>query len=138
MNILYKDEHFLIIHNEKYCYVPGFLNIISINDAWDESIEKIEKIARLEQTIRKLFLELDIQIVGLYREEDENEDFTISIIPFHVKQLEFLGISPDMFQPYIEKYLNSFDISFIKEVKFIDEKVSNALKNYFIGGKNES
>ena len=115
--IIYKDEYYTILQTPEYPYIPGFCTIIENNKEWYSSIESINRLALLEKIIRQELLNLGVQLVGIYREESPDKKLKVLIIPYHIKQLENLQISPDLYQPYISKYLNSFDTSYTDKVK---------------------
>jgi|GEM_PF-2911146 hypothetical protein len=48
------------------------------------------------------------KLTGIYREEYENNKFRILIIPYDISILQQNNISPDLYQPYIKDYLESF------------------------------
>ena len=63
------------------------------------------------------------KLTGIYREEYENNKFRILIIPYDISILQQNNISPDLYQPYIKDYLESFkknnDDSDIVNVKIL-------------------
>jgi len=126
---IYEDEYYEIFHHEKFSNVPGMVVIKPKLENWYSIDAAIEKLAILEKIIRDYLLEIGIELVGIYREQNEEGKFEITMIPYHVHQLNLLGISPDLYQPFIEKYLNSFDSSHINEVKLINKKLSLKLGN---------
>lgn len=48
------------------------------------------------------------KLTGIYREEYENNKFRILIIPYDISISQQNNISPDLYQPYIKDYLESF------------------------------
>lgn len=48
------------------------------------------------------------KLTGIYREEYENNKFRILIISYDISILQQNNISPDLYQPYIKDYLESF------------------------------
>lgn len=129
--IIYKDEYYTILQTPEYPNIPGFYTIIENNKEWYSSIESINRLALLEKTIRQELLNLGIQLVGIYREESAAKKFKVLIIPYYIKQLEKLQISPDLYQPYIQKYLNSFDDSYTDKVN----ETNSVMKRCLYKGK---
>lgn len=67
-----------------------------------------------------------IELIGIYREEYKN-GFRILIIPYDIKILEQNNISPDLYQPYIREYLDSFKTK-DTDCNKINTKILNRLK----------
>jgi len=126
---IYEDEYYKIFNHEKFNNVPGMVVIKPKSENWYSTDAAIERLAILEKSIRDYLLEIGIELVGIYREQNEEGKFEITMIPYHIHQLNLLGISPDLYQPFIEKYLNSFDSSHINEVNSINKKLSLKLRN---------
>lgn len=129
--ILYEGKYFLLQQNNKYPFIPGCYQIIEKDDVnFIYSTQKIEELARLEKKIRDFLLENNMQLVGIYKEE-ENGRFNFYIITYHIEVLKQNNINPDLYQPYIEKYLSSFSKKNLENVKVLNKK----LKKYFDAGK---
>jgi len=124
--ILYEDAYFYITKCPEYANVPGFFVIYENNNNWYSSAESINRLALLEKTIRDEFMKCGIELTGIYREENDNE-FRVLIIPFDVKVLNSINISPDLYQPYIKEYLDFFKPSNI-EYDMLDTKVLTRLR----------
>ncbi|MBQ6546697.1 MAG: hypothetical protein IJL74_01710 [Bacilli bacterium] len=119
--IIYKDKYFQVVQTEEYPNVPGCYTIIEVDN--DISADKTKSLAVLEKKIRDKLAELNIDLVGIYKQEKEN-NLNVIIIPYHIDRLQELNINPDEYQPYIEKYLTSYDndnsnkaIYYAKEMK---------------------
>jgi len=106
---IYEDEYFYVHQSSEYKNVPGFYVITEKNTKWNSTSKTINRLAEIEKNIRDGFLELGIQLVGIYREQTPENEFKVLLIPYHLEVLTKLGISPDEYQPYIEKYLKSFN-----------------------------
>lgn len=106
---LYEDEYFYITNCKEFPKVPGLVAIYSKIDYWYCSKNSIKKLALIEKTIREELMNQGFELAGIYREEYKKNKFRILIIPYDVKILEKNNISPDMYQPYIRKYLESFE-----------------------------
>lgn len=106
--ILYQDKYFYITKCKEFPNVPGLFAIYENGNKWDSSEISIKRLALIEKTIRDELMNQGIDLVGIYREEYENGTFRILIIPYDVKILKQNNISPDLYQPYIKEYLESF------------------------------
>lgn len=104
---LYEDQYFYITKCKEFPNVPGLLTIHEKDDNWYSSEESIKRLALIEKTIRDELMKLGFELAGIYGEENNNE-FRILIIPYDVKLLVQNNIPPDLYQPFIRKYLESF------------------------------
>lgn len=107
-NILYEDQYFYITKCEEFPNVPGLLTIYEIDNNWYSSEASIKRLALIEKTIREELMKQGFELTGIYREEYDDNKFRILIIPYNVKILKQNNISPDLYQPFIRKYLESF------------------------------
>lgn len=105
---LYEDQYFYINKCEEFPNVPGLFAIYENGDNWYNSELAIKRLAIIEKTIRDELMKQGIELTGIYREEYENNKFRILVIPYDVKILKQNNISPDLYQPYIREYLESF------------------------------
>jgi hypothetical protein len=128
-NEIYEDEYFIVGQEEKYYFIPGFYEIKERNLEWDNSLESISKLATIEKSIRDTLLELGIELVGIYREESTNGDFKVLIIPYHIEALKKLGISPNLYQPYIQYYLENYTVLNNNNVSKTNDAIIEKLKN---------
>lgn len=105
---LYEDEYFYITGCKEFPNVPGLVVIYSKIDYWYCLENSIKRLAVIEKTIREELMAQGFELAGIYREEYKDNKFRILIIPYSVTILKQNDISPDMYQPYIRKYLESF------------------------------
>lgn len=112
---IYEDYYYTITQHPEYKNIPGFYVINENNCSWDESVESINRLPELEKCIRDYLLEIGVELVGIYKEQTDS-GFQVYLIPYHISVLEKNCISPDLYQPYISKYLNSFDEKYKEEV----------------------
>lgn len=124
---IYCDEFYRVVPCPEYPSVPGFYVIFERDKPWYSSINSIKRLAILEKTIRDELLLLGTELVGIYHEEIE-EKFRVLIIPYYVQKLRENGISPDLYQPFITKYLNSFVEFNLSLINDINNKISNKLE----------
>lgn len=108
-NLLYEDEYFYITNCKEFPNVPGLVTIITKVNPWYNSNELIKRLALIEKTIREELMKYGFELVGIYREEYDEDKLRILIIPYNIKVLEQNDISPDLYQPYIRRYLESFN-----------------------------
>ena len=107
--ILYEDQYFYITKCSEFPNVPGFMTIYAKGgDTWYYSEDSIKRLALIEKTIREEFMELGFELAGIYREEYDDNRFRILIIPYSIELLKQNNISPDFYQPFIRRYLESF------------------------------
>ena len=125
---IYEDKYYKIYYHEKFSNVPGMVVIKPKLEEWYYNDKAIEKLAILEKAIRDCLFEVGVELVGIYKEQDENGKYEITMIPYHIYKLNSLGISPDLYQPFIEKYLNSFDSSDVNELNSINKKITLKLR----------
>ena len=109
---IYENEYYLVETIDEYKNVPGLCQIKEKNIKWYDSSETVDNLAVLEHTIRRVLLDLGATLTGIYREE--KDVFRIIIIPYFIDKLEENNISPDLYQPYINKYLDSFSDDYKK------------------------
>lgn len=109
--ILYENQYFYITKCNEFPNIPGFFVIYEKENRWYSSEDSIKTLAIIEKTIRDELMKQGIELTGIYREEYEDNKFRILIIPYDVNVLEQNNISPDLYQPYIKKYLESFNIN---------------------------
>ena len=129
--ILYEGKYFLLKQNDKYPFIPGCYQLIEKDKiSFIYSSEKLEELVRLEKKVRDFLLENNMQLVGIYKEE-HNGLFKFYIITYHVEMLKQNNIDPDLYQPYIERYLSSFSEEKTDNVKVLNKK----LKKYFKAGE---
>ena len=127
--ILYNGKYFILKQNKNFQYIPGCYEIIEKSEeSWIYSEDAITELAVLEKSIRDFLLENGMSLVGIYREEQENK-FKFYIMTYHVKKLEELNISPDLYQPYIEQYLSSFNDSYKNDVEYLNKNLKKRLFN---------
>ncbi len=107
--ILFENKFFYITKCEEFPYVPGLLAIYEKDVKWNCNEKIIKLLAEIEKIIRDELMEQGVALTGIYREEYEDDRFRILIIPYDVKILEQNNISPDLYQPYIREYLESFN-----------------------------
>lgn len=105
---LYEDQYFYITKCDEFPNVPGLLVIYENGEKWYSSEKSIKRLATIEKTIRDELMQQGIKLTGIYREEYENNKFRVLVIPYDVKILQQNNISPDLYQPYIREYLESF------------------------------
>lgn len=108
-NLLYEDEYFYITNCKEFPNVPGMVTIITKFNPWYNSNELIKRLALIEKTIREELMKYGFELVGIYREEYDENKLRILIIPYNIKILEQNDISPDLYQPHIGRYLESFN-----------------------------
>lgn len=125
---IYEDEYLVVRQSEIYSNVPGFYTITVKKDTWDNSLDSIDRLSMIEKKIRDVLFEVGIELVGIYNEQSEDRDFIVFVIPYHIKKLKLLGISPDLYQPHIPEYLQSFDVSNKEDVYSLNEKMIRELK----------
>lgn len=125
-NVLYKDQYFYITNCDEYLNVPGMFAIYENNEIWYSSEKSIKRLCIIEKTIRDALMQQGIELIGIYREEYKN-GFRILIIPYDIKILEQNNISPDLYQPYIREYLDSFKTK-DTDCNKINTKILNRLK----------
>lgn len=106
--ILYEDQYFYITKCEEFPNVPGLLTIYEKDNNWYSSEASIKRLALIEKTIREELMEQGFELTGIYKEEYDDNEFRILIVPYDVKILKQNNISPDLYQPFIRKYLESF------------------------------
>lgn len=106
--ILYEDQYFYITQCKEFPNVPGLFAIYENGNKWYSSKDSINRLATIEKAIRDELMNQGIDLVGIYKEEYEKDVFRILIIPYDVKILKQNNISPDLYQPYIKEYLESF------------------------------
>ncbi len=121
--ILYEDQYFYITKCDEYPNVPGMFAIYETSGKWYSSEKSIKRLAAIEKKIRDELMKQGFKLTGIYREEYENNKFRILIIPYDISILQQNNISPDLYQPYIKDYLESFkknnDDSDIVNVKIL-------------------
>lgn len=105
--IIYSDEHFIVKQNPDYPMSPGFYIIQNKQMQWESSKDSIIKLADLQKYIRNGLWEMGVQLVGIYMEKSNDGRLKSLIIPYHLEVLRKLNISPDLYQPYIDLYLQS-------------------------------
>lgn len=125
-NVLYKDQYFYITNCDEYPNVPGMFAIYENNVIWYSSEKSIKRLCIIEKTIRDALMQQGIELIGIYREEYKN-GFRILIIPYDIKILKQNNISPDLYQPYIREYLDSFKTK-DTDCNKINTKILNRLK----------
>lgn len=109
--ILYEDNDFYITKCEEFFNVPGFFVINLKKDKWYLDSSLMMRLAKIEKTIRDELMNLNIELTGIYKEEDVDGNLRVLIIPYDVKVLENNKISPDLYQPYIREYLDTFKVN---------------------------
>lgn len=127
-NIIYSDDFYKVVQCQEFPYIPGFYTILENQQKWYSSDESINRLAILEKIIRDVLLSIGVELVGIYREECDNGFFRVLLIPYYIDELKRNNISPDLYQPYISKYLNSFDKSYMEQVKSTDNIMIKKLK----------
>ena len=106
--ILYEDQYFYITKCDEYPNVPGMFAIYETGGKWYSSEKSIKRLAAIEKKIRDELMKQGFKLTGIYREEYENNKFRILIISYDISILQQNNISPDLYQPYIKDYLESF------------------------------
>lgn len=106
---IYEDKFYKVIQTKDYPNIPGCYTIVEKEFYDNFTVEKSKTLALLEKKIRKQLLDLGIELVGIYKQEENEGLLNVIIIPYHLDRLEELDISPDGYQPYIEEYLNSYN-----------------------------
>lgn len=108
VEVIYSDNYFSIMQNMEYPHVPGFFVIKGKRPDSFFCNESITRLAILEKEIRDGLLSVGAELVGIYREEMEDGSLQVLMIPYYVEKLIQNDISPDLYQPYIQRYLKSF------------------------------
>lgn len=129
--ILYEDQYFYITNCDEFPNVPGLLIIYSKRDNWYSTIDSIKRLALIEKIIREELMKVGFELVGIYREEYYDNEFRILIIPYNVEILNRNSISPDLYQPYIRKYLESFE-----QKKYISNSINKKILKKLEKGEN--
>ena len=125
--ILYENKYFYITKCNEFPNIPGFFVIYENGSKWDSSEASIKSLAIIEKTIRDELMKQGIELTGIYREEYEDNKYIILIIPYDVNILKQNNISPDLYQPYIKEYLESFNRN-NKDCYNEDKKILTKLK----------
>lgn len=128
MNTLYEDDYYLVRQHNTFHNIPGFYVITRKSDDLDNNIEAIYRLAELEKMIRDFLLSKNVELIGIYREQSE-KGFQIFIIPYHIEILKKLDISPDLYQPFIEKYLSSFGDKYLDEAETYNKEFKKMIKS---------
>lgn len=124
---IYEDSYYIITQHSDYKFVPGFYVIKENSCHWFDSKESINRLAELEKKIRDYLLTKGVELVGIYKEDTEL-GFSVYIIPYHIEVLERLVISPDLYQPFISKYLKFFDKTYKDKVNSYNTGLKELLK----------
>ena len=120
VNVVIETDNYLIGNSNIYKNVPGFYKIYLKTKSNNHNPKEL---AKIEYLLRSFLLNQNAQLVGIYREEDKKGKLIITIIPYYIEVFEKLNIDPDLFQPYIAKYLDSFDESYISTVNQTNESL---------------
>lgn len=107
--ILYEDQYFYITNCDEFPNVPGFVTIYTKSDIWYSSKDSIKRLSLIEKIIREELMKQGFELAGIYGEEYDDNKFRILIIPYNVEILRKNNISPDLYQPHIRTYLESFE-----------------------------
>ena len=129
--ILYEDEYFYITHCKEYPNIPGLLAIYEKGDKWYSTKESVNRLAMIEKNIRDELKKIGIPLVGIYGEEYEDGTFRILMIPYDVEILKEHNISPDLYQPYIKEYLESYKTKNLDNSKNLKVYISHLI-NLFL------